>query len=107
MTKNEEFEKLAGCEGFDLHQWTPGCYSDEKTAGAFEGYQLRQPEIDVLKAELEKLRKDADRYRYWRATTNAITNSKGERIDTSNASPEQFDFITDELIVEAARKEPK
>ncbi len=39
MSEREKFENYARCEGFDLHQWTEGNYSDSQTSGAWEGWQ--------------------------------------------------------------------
>jgi hypothetical protein len=55
MTDREEFEQWARRIG----------YADEFDVplmkhAAYEGWQARQPEIDALKAEVERLRKDAE-----------------------------------------------
>lgn len=58
----------------------------------------RDDEITRLRAEVEALRADAERYRWLRATTNTATNSKGERIDVRNM-PDRWD-----AAIDAARK---
>jgi hypothetical protein len=47
-------------------------------------------------AEIEALRKDAERYRWLRKTTNWVT-SKGERVDVRN-NPELWDSSIDAAI---------
>jgi len=54
--KNEEFEKLAGEQGYATERIHAGVYINSDTRHAFKGYQMRQPEIDALifkNAELE------------------------------------------------------
>lgn len=52
-------------------------------------WYLRGDEIDALKA-------DAERYRHLRATTNWVSNGKGQRIDVRN-SPELWDAAIDAM----------
>jgi hypothetical protein len=47
-----------------------------------------------LQSAVEELARDAERYRWLRATTNTVTNSKGERIDVRNM-PAEWDAAID------------
>ena len=57
----------------------------------------------ALAAELSALRADAERYRWLRRTTNAVT-SKGERIDVRN-NPELWDSAIDAALRQEQPKE--
>ena len=54
-------------------------------------------------AQIEALRADAERYRWLRRTTNAVT-SKGERIDVRN-NPDLWDAAIDAALRQEGRKE--
>jgi len=54
-------------------------------------------DYDKLRAELEVLKRDAKRYQWLRSTTNAFTNSAGERINVK-LHPEQWDAAIDEAM---------
>lgn len=49
---------------------------------------------DKLRTAIEKLAADARRYQWLRKTTNAFTNSSGERIDVKN-NPVDWDAAID------------
>jgi hypothetical protein len=52
--------------------------------------------LEQQAAQIESLRADAERYRWLRRTTNAVT-SKGERIDVRN-NPELWDSAIDAAL---------
>lgn len=76
-------QKLGECE--DVREWI---------AVAVKSATEAADEITRLRAEVEALRADAERYRWLRATTNTATNSKGERIDVRNM-PDRWDAAID------------
>lgn len=59
MTESEKFEDFCiNTKNVDPQSLWGLCMRD--------GWQARQPEIDALKAEVERLRQDAERYRWLR-----------------------------------------
>ena len=58
-------------------------------------YEMNQ-RLEQQAAQIEALRADAERYRWLRRTTNAVT-SKGERIDVRN-NPDLWDAAIDAAL---------
>jgi hypothetical protein len=56
----EAFEKWAEEAGFLLCIASDEGYAWQATESALKGWNARQPEIDALKAEVKRLRKDAE-----------------------------------------------
>lgn len=98
MGTREDFEKWAAEEGRSIKRsnpdYAPKPYASAATNNALDGWEARQPEIDALKAENERLRNALVRLLASTDKGNSDTHEHGCMCVYHEAEAATKDFLT-------------